>query len=66
MPSSKDLLRRPDIWKADLESRLNAVHAAALEAEDAFAEVETRDASRGRRQALRSASAAVRFPGLKR
>lgn len=66
MPSNKELLKRPDIWRQDLEGRLNRLHSAALEAEGAYVEVEERDAARERRQARRTERNVQQYPGLAR
>jgi hypothetical protein len=52
--SSPDLLGRPDIWKPMISNRMERLHQAALDAEDAYAQAETRDSVRARRQARRA------------
>jgi hypothetical protein len=54
MASSPDLIRRPDIWQAQIKDRLDRLHRAAIDAEDAYAEAEQRDGVRARRQARRA------------
>lgn len=66
MASSKDLIRRSDIWRKDLSGRLDRLHRAALEAENAYTEVASRDSARARREARRSERTTQRFPGLAR
>jgi hypothetical protein len=51
--SSPDLIRRPDIWQPQIKDRLDRLQRAATDADDAYAEAETRDAVRARRQARR-------------
>jgi hypothetical protein len=53
MPSSPDLIRRPDIWKQQISDRLDRLHRTAIDAESAYEEAESRDAVRARRQARR-------------
>jgi hypothetical protein len=53
MASSPDLIRRPDIWQAQIKDRLDRLHRAATDAEDAYVGAETRDDVRARRQARR-------------
>jgi hypothetical protein len=51
--SSPDLIRRPDIWQAQVKDRLDRLHRASIDADEAYAEAETRDGVRARRQARR-------------
>ena len=66
MPSSRNLRNRPDIWKADLAGRLSRLHLSAQDAEAAYAEVESRDTTRARRDMRRRETAAAKYPAVRR
>jgi hypothetical protein len=65
MPSSPDLIGRPDVWRKVVGSKLDRLRIEAQETEAALSGVEERDAQRARRADRRKERLGDKYPSMR-